>query len=108
MSKKAIEKAKIFINTLDKFNEEQFSYWKSVGFDFSKSNKSYFVFLENNECCNYYCNARFCTRKELEKLVYAQQEQPTALKVIWDKISILDVKKNKVVKAKICTQIKLQ
>lgn len=107
MSKEAIEKAKKFIDTIDKFNKEEFSFWKIVGFDYSKSNKPYFVFLENNKN-EYSCSARFCTRKELERLIYMQQEQPTALKIIWDRISILDVKKNKVVKAKICTQIKLQ
>ena len=73
-----------------------------------KNNKKIDTNAAINEAYLHMIRYSISTKKELEKLVYAQQEQPTVFKVIWDRISILDVKKNKIVKAKICTQIKLQ
>lgn len=113
MSKEAIEKAKKFLDNLNEFTLNN-STWEDL-FDFSNSNKSYFVFLKEknvndflgNSYCQGYC-AKFVTKKELFELIITGREFPEAFKPVMQVVSILDVKKNKIVKAKICTQIKLQ
>ena len=96
MSQKNIKKAKIFLQNIDKIKLGKNESWEDEC-NFTCSNKSYFVFLESRIYGLYSYTGRFCSKRELNKLLKEWFAPFRSLKKEWISIVILDVTKNKIV-----------
>lgn len=89
---KAIEKAKDFLLNL-KHIELDDSYPLEEFYDFSKPHLPYYVYMDANAYGCYSYDARFMSKKDVNKLIAEQCCEENN----WDTIVILDVKQNKTV-----------
>ena len=96
-NKIAIEKAKKFLQNIDKIKLDKNETWEDEC-NFSHSNKFYFVFLESKIHSLWSYTGRFFSKRELNKLLKKWFDPSRTFKNEWTSIIIFDVKKNKIVK----------
>ena len=97
MSKEAIEKVKKFLKSTEMIILDKNESWEDIC-KFTKSNKSYFVFLERENFSLPTYNGWFCSKRELNKLLNEWFVPYRTPKKDYTSIIIFDVKNDKIVK----------